>query len=355
MIVVIPTNRTIQLEHLEPLIDSGARFIIVDDSEGSIQIDHPRFEVVTWQDRRHMLDRHEISIPKRNGACRDFGFYIAWNNSDDDEIIVALDDDCRIHNPHFAAHVEQALSRDHRPKANCEDTHLNVLDLYEGIPAGLYPRGFPYSARKRYRECAYSAAIENTPSFSLGLCKGIFDINAIDKLNGPVYDHPDAVLKHASVVIPAGNLISVCSMNMQFRRSLIPAVYQLPMHIEVLPGWVVDRYADIWGGFILKLLMDLRGDIMVAGEPMITHMKEGDYRRNIWQEHLGHLLNDEFLALLARAAESIRPEAYLGMMAQLNDHFKRAVPQSSPLLQAYLDVLIPALDAWIAILSQSNS
>ncbi len=102
-----------------------------------------------------------------------------------------------------------------------------------------------------------------------------------------------------SVVIEKGKLISVCSMNMQFRRELIPVVYQLPMHVEVMPNWVVDRYGDIWGGFILKTLMDLNGENMAVGEPMINHLKEGNYTRNIWQEHVCHLINDEFLQLLA--------------------------------------------------------
>jgi hypothetical protein len=87
-------------------------------------------------------------------------------------------------------------------------------------------------------------------------------------------------------------------MNMQFRREMIPAVYQLPMHVPVMPHWVIDRYGDIWGGFILKLLMDIKGDAMAAGGPMIRHMKEGNFQRNIWQENICHMLNDEFIAIL---------------------------------------------------------
>lgn len=48
--------------------------------------------------------------------------------------------------------------------------------------------------------------------------------------------HPNAKLKVPSVIVENEKLISVCSMNMQFRRELIPAVYQLPMHVEVMPN-----------------------------------------------------------------------------------------------------------------------
>lgn len=54
----------------------------------------------------------------------------------------------------------------------------------------------------------------------------------------------------------------------------------------------MDRCGEIWEGFILKMLMDLKN------EAMINHLKEGDYIRNIWQEYMCHLVNNEFLDLL---------------------------------------------------------
>jgi hypothetical protein len=44
--------------------------------------------------------------------------------------------------------------------------------------------------------------------------------------------------------------------------------------------------------------MDIKGDAMAAGGPMIRHMKEGNFQRNIWQENICHMLNDEFIAIL---------------------------------------------------------
>ncbi len=141
---------------------------------------------------------------------------------------------------------------------------------------------------------------------------------------------------------------------MQFRRELIPAVYQLPMHVEVMPGWVVDRYGDIWGGFTLKTLMDLRGELMSVGGPMIRHRKEGSFERNIWQEHLAHLVNSEFLSIIAMAREQIQPADYLTMMAQMSEILARERESCSVILGRYLDVEIPAMQAWNRILSQTG-
>ena len=351
MIVIIPSNRTINLNYLTPLIDRGVRFIVVDDSEGTIRIDHSQFEVYNWADRKRMLGSLEIGYPKRNGACRDFGFYVAWKNSDPDEIIVALDDDCEVYHQNFYDQVNDVLSDCERPVATCEGTHLNILDLYNGISDQLFPRGFPYSSRPNYKGMQIKATESRNVTFCLGLWKSIFDVNGIDKIQGPEYSHPNAKLKESSVIVENEKLISVCSMNMQFRRELIPAVYQLPMHVEVMPNWVVDRYGDIWGGFILKTLMDLRNESMAIGEPMINHLKDGDYIRNIWQEHVCHLINDEFLHLLFQVKNTIRSNDYLEMMKEINEGFKEHAEKASPMFKPYLKHLCTAMDAWNTSLS----
>jgi len=350
MIVVIPTNREVRLDYLAPLIDSGARFIVVDDSEGSVRVDHPSFRVFNWGDRRRILGRLDVGIPRRNGACRDFGFLLAWKESDDDEIIVALDDDCRVYHQDFASQVAAMLAPGPRPMAQSSSGHLNIIDLYQDVPAALFPRGFPYSARVHHAPSTFAEGPSGPATFSLGLWKNVFDINAIDKIAGPQWAHPDAELRHPSVAIAPGALVSVCSMNMQFRRRVLPAVYQLPMQVEVMPGWVVDRYGDIWGGFILKRLMDLRGDLMVAGEPMIFHAKDGNYTRNIWQEHVCHLVNDEFIALLSEATARLAPASYLDMVDALREELCRSKTGASPMLRPYLDHLVIAMAAWVAAL-----
>lgn len=351
MIVVIPSNRSVALDHLRPLVESGARFIVVDDSDGSIHIDHPQFRVFTWADRGRLLGANERAIPRRNGACRDLGFVVAWKEADDDEIVVALDDDCVVEEADFAARVERALGVAPRPEATVDGLHFNVLDCYRDAPADLFPRGFPYSSRGAYRPCRFVPGPARRVDFSLGLWRGVFDVNAIDKISGPPFTHPDPALRFESVVVPPGKLVSVCSMNMHFRRSVIPAAYQLPMHVEVLPRWVIDRYGDIWGGFILKVLMDKRGETMAVGGPLIRHLKDGNVQRNTWQEHLCHMVNDEFIDVLLESAMAFGPAPYAEMVAALTEQFARRADAASPILRPYLHHLVGALRAWTAVLS----
>ncbi len=351
MKVVIPSSRAINLKYLEPLIEYGADFIIIDDSEGSIKFKHPGFRFFNRRDIKKILGKSEVSIPRRNGACRNFGFYMAWKECADDEIIIALDDDCEITDSSFPESVDANFSARERAVTSFNGLHFNILDLYQEIPENLFPRGFPYAARLNYKPWIFGKAVKATTKFNLGLWKGVFDINAIDKIYGGEWSHPQARLKSESILVPEGTLISVCSMNMHFRKEIIPAIYQLPMHVEVIPGWPVDRYGDIWGGFILKTLMDLRGDNMTVGAPMINHIKDGDFQRNIWQEHLCHLLNEEFIDFLRSSTGYIEKSDYMSMMFQLNEYFIKNKSRLSKPLKLYFDHLTVCLDSWCRILN----
>ena len=350
MIVIIPSNREIHLTYLTPLIESGARFIIVDDSPGTIAIDHPGFKVFNWGDRKKILGPLDDYFPRRNGACRNFGFLMAWREAEDEEVIIALDDDCRIDSSSYAQDVANALDKKERPVFRGAGVHFNVLDLYKNIHSPLFPRGFPYSARPNYIPWIADGSMNVRAEFNLGLWTDAFDINAIDKIQASKWRYPEAELQFESVIVPKNALVSVCSMNMQFRRRMIAAVYQLPMHIEAMPGWVIDRYGDIWGGFILKMLMDRKGEVMTAGGPMIAHLKAGDQQRNSWQEHICHLVNDEFIDLIGTSVEAIDPDSYSMMMSCLAEEMASRADSCSPLLTGYIRYVAVSMKAWLKAL-----
>ncbi len=153
-----------------------------------------------------MLGSLDIGFPKKNGASRDFGFYVVWKNSDPREIIVALDDDCEVYHQDFHDQVAATLSEHERPVATCDGAHLNIFNLYDGVSDQLFPRGFPYSCRVDYGRIWIRTAESRDVAFNLGLWKYIFDVNGIDKISGPnistqtlnSWSHP-SLLKRASL------------------------------------------------------------------------------------------------------------------------------------------------------------
>jgi hypothetical protein len=219
----------------------------------------------------------------------------------------------------------------------------------------LFPRGFPYSHRLGYRHWQLGALQSSNVVFNVGLWRGIPDVNAVDCLGQPPLDFPAVNLICPSTLVPPGVLISVCSGSMQFRARVIPAVFQLPMNVDIMSGWTVNRYGDIWAGFLLKVLIDLRGDSMSVGGPLVHHLRQGPVEHNARKEHLAHLMQDEFLELVESVGETIRPGSYLEMMGQVHDAVRQvACSRSSVLVREYLGALSTSLGAWIGALSEST-
>jgi hypothetical protein len=276
---------------------------------------------------------------------------MAWKEGDDDEIVVALDDDCVVESLDFVDYIDVMLTPGQRPVVRGEGRHYNFLELFtDAAIRSQFPRGFPYSARVGYREWTIGGVADARVRLNLGLWRGVLDINAIDRLLPGDGHFGDARLRSENVVVPVGVLVSVCSGNMQFRRDVIPAIYQLPMNVEIMTNWRINRYGDIWGGFMLKTLMDRRGDALSVGQPLVHHARAGSRIENVKAEHLAHLVGDEFIDFLDRAAEKIEPEDYCDMMEHLCEELERLAPDRSPILRTYLRTLMPSLRAWISAL-----
>lgn len=350
MIIIIPSNRKINLAYLQPLIDHGANFIVVYDSFERMKIKHPSFQVYNWHDRKKILGKNDRYFPRGNGSCRNFGFYLAYKNAEENEIIIALDDDCKIESKNFPRQVEQILQPRRRNKILYRNSHFNLLSLYRNIDSNLYPRGFPYQFRSGYDQRYNSETVFCRSDFNLGLWSGVFDVNAVDKINAPKWKYEKVKLKNTSSYIPKNILISVCSMNMQFRKQIIPIVFQFPMNIEIFKDWKINRYGDIWGGFLLKKLMDIKGDFFTAGAPIIRHNNSNGYLQNIKHEHLAHMVNEELIKIISESCRYVKKSSYLNMFIQVFEQMKKT-KKLSPILKVYFKELLPAMDVWIETLS----
>src|SRR5262249_13388882 len=97
---------------------------------------------------------------------------------------------------------------------------------------------------------------------------------------------------------------------------------------------------------------DLRGDRLGVGEPTIFHHKEGSFQRNIQQEHLAHLVSDEFVLLLRSVSAQIQPATYLDMMSQLVEELSASQASCSVILRSYFTAVLPAMKAWVGALGQ---
>ncbi len=120
-----------------------------------------------------------------------------------------------------------------------------------------------------------------------------------------------------------------------------------------MTNWTVDRYGDIWAGFILKKPMDINGYRMSAGGPLVRQLREAPCQGNVPREHLGHLVTDEFITLLDRCCAELATGSHADMIPHLADELRRHRDGCSPILRNYLHRLDGCLGAWLNLLTTS--
>ena len=281
--VVVPTNRA---ERMIQFIETWApqfhkpdvRLIVVEDSPQRNLAVADWIEYYNHQDIKDRLGDKAECIPTLSGGCRDFGFWLAYQDPSID-MVVSLDDDV-LPLPHldFLAMHWIALET---------PQNLRWLTLFPGFPL----RGEPYRP------------LMGKPVFNLGLWKGFPDVDAYHQLRNPDCAKTFAEYKdlYRTHLIPRGMYFPACGMNWACRREVVPYLYfpRLPEGMK--------RFDDIWGGLVFKRLADMYGWPVSYGPPALRHERASDPLNNLQQEMFGYALNEEMWRVLDRTAGGDSP------------------------------------------------
>jgi hypothetical protein len=79
-------------------------------------------------------------------------------------------------------------------------------------------------------------------------------------------------------------------MNLAFRRFVAPLMY---FGLQG-PKWGVDRFDDIWAGFVAKRILDATRLVVWSGGPFVTHNQQSDLFANLEKETPGFKMNRDF-------------------------------------------------------------
>lgn len=235
-------------------------------------------EVFTQQGRDAWFAAQGLSayadiVPRRSHAETSFG--LLWMQAHPQyRYGVFIDDDTLPEDVHdfFGAHVRNLEQSQDVDVVSSDKRWVNVLhQRFERH--GLYPRGYPYSAmaetpvRKRARTANVAC--------SQGLWTNVPDLDAVrilmdGDMNGQARTRTHVSDFTGNFLAAPGQYLTVCSMNLAFRREIIPAFYQLPMDDN---PWKIGRFDDIWSGVFLKRAADVLGEQIVTGYPLCQHNK----------------------------------------------------------------------------------
>ena len=270
---------------------------------------------------QHGIAEFSYLVPEASHAETSFGLLYIWSNNF--EYGVFIDDDTRPHmdTDFFGKHLSNLANEGDIERVQSNERWVNVL-YRNADEHGLYPRGYPYSAMDETVETDRTQ-VHNVVA-SQGLWTNVPDLDAARILaDGDLMGQARTRLSRddygENFVAAEEQYLTVCSMNLAFRREVIPAFYQLPMDDN---PWNVGRFDDIWSGVFLKRACDALGAQIVNGTPLCEHNKASrstfeDLRSELpaleCNEHLWRIVDDA-----ARGADSYA-EAYAMMADALTE------------------------------------
>jgi len=273
-----------------------------------------------WLERQGVGEYGHL-IPEASHAQTSFGLLYLWAH--DCEYGVFIDDDTLPHDEDdfFGRHLRNLGFEGEVTSVRSDEQWVNVL--YENADEhGLYPRGYPYSAMDETVETE-TTSVDDVVA-SQGLWTNVPDLDAVrilmdGDLEGQAQTRTGRADFEDDFVAAPGNYLTVCSMNLAFRREVVPAFYQLPMDDN---PWDVGRFDDIWSGVFLKRACDVLGTQIYNGGPLCEHNKAprstfADLTNEVHglecNEHLWELIDDvgedadtyaEVFAAMASALEA---------------------------------------------------
>ncbi|WP_306053560.1 alpha-1 4-glucan-protein synthase [Natronococcus wangiae] len=247
-------------------------------------------------------------VPAASHAETSFGLLYMWAH-EEFEYGFFIDDDTLPHEGEdfFGTHVANLAFEGEIEEVASDERWVNVL--YQNADEhGLYPRGYPYSAMDETVETGTAEIEAGEVVASQGLWTNVPDLDAVrilmdGDLEGQAQTRTSREDFADDFVAARGNYLTVCSMNLAFRREVIPAFYQLPMDDN---EWDVGRFDDIWSGVFLKRACDVLGKRIYNGAPLCEHNKAP---RSTFDDLNNEVSGLELNEHLWRVIDGVEPEA----------------------------------------------
>ncbi len=287
--------------------------------EGAV-FDGPRREA--WYADRG-VESYSHVVPAASHAETSFGLLYMWANPSFEYGVFIDDDTLPRAGDFFGRHLSNLAHEGPVESVASDEQWVNVL--YQAADEhGLYPRGYPYSAMDETVTTDTARLDHGDVVASQGLWTNVPDLDAVrilmdGDLEGQAQTRTEVDQFERDFVAAPNNYLTVCSMNLAFRREIIPAFYQLPMDDN---EWSVGRFDDIWSGVFLKRACDVLEKQIYNGRPLCEHNKAP---RSTFDD-----LHNEVAGL------------------ELNEHIWRLVDDAGADAESYVEVYRSMADALLA-------
>jgi hypothetical protein len=257
-------------------------------------------------------------IPYDSDNRRNVGYLMALQAGSD--FVISIDDDnySRTGEDVFAAHAIVCGGMRPAQVVETDTGWFNICTLLElDRPDTTYPRGFPYFARHLPQEPRITTASADV-HINAGLWLQAPDMDGINWLVAPAQA---TGFKGQSLVLGRHTWSPINTQNTALRRDVLPAYYYVKMRYP-LGGLTLDRYSDIFSGYLAEACVKHLGGAVRAGTPVADHRRNAhDYLRDAAGEWGCIMLFEELLPWLheARLSGATHLETYTALSYCLQD------------------------------------
>jgi hypothetical protein len=262
-------------------------------------------------------------IPYDSDNRRNVGYLMALEQGC--EVLVSIDDDnyCRSGSDFVADH--QVVGNPAADSEVCSsDGWFNACSLLaSGGDVEVYPRGYPYFARRTQRTVKLSQPEQpGTVAMNAGLWLDDPDVDAVSRLSQGV---KISDFRGRSVVLGPRVWSPINTQNTALTREAAMTYYYVRMGYP-LKGLTIDRFGDILSGYLAQKCIKHVGDWIRVGSPVVEHRRTPhNLFKDLYHELAGMVLIEDFLPWLFEEPleGSTYLEAYRSLATRMEDAAER--------------------------------
>jgi hypothetical protein len=223
---------------------------------------------------------------------------------------------------------------------------FNVCQLLEtNRPGDIYPRGYPVS-KMHNDSFEWDAQNDRVVVANSGLWTHAPDVDAMTNLVLAPLSSGLAFPGQRTILAP-GQRCPLNSQNTSFARRALPAMFFWPQRF-MYNGMQVDRYGDIWMGFVMHRAALHMNEAVSYGAPVVAHIRNShNYLRDLQCEVGGMALNEHIAQWIDEAELPLRCDTYSGVCAHVMDAVCWHGAKEYPECASYFGRLKQQHDWWI--------
>jgi hypothetical protein len=294
--------------------------------------------------KKNGVEDNEMLIPYSSMRRRNLAYLIAYKEGADN--ILTIDDDNFALKNNVAQHLTALESHPYEVSSKngivnpchlLRYNHDNVIYSRGYIISELFRDTFDIKSRTRLRV-----------ALNMGLWTGSPDVDSYTNI---IYQdlRSDGLAKSAenSYAVAKGNYMPINVQNTMFRSRLLPAYYDLLMD-HTIANNRLDRYDDIWPGYIINRIMHRFDETASFGVPLAAHLRNvHNYSSDLKHEFVGISMNTVIFNIIRNA--EINAKTYSDCYLQMADEFELKAKFVHPEVDRFISNVVKAMRTWVDV------